>query len=211
MQEKYELSILMAAETGSHSFHLQSDRSDKDIRFIYKYNRLHSYLSINPPKELISYTDHLHEIEGWDLFKTARLFQKSNPALYEWFFSKQLFPENEFTAALKGVINDHYSLRTLGRHYFNMAARNIALLQKKDMNDPKSHKTLVQAGRCFLMCLFILQHRKLPPLSVRDLLAHVEIKGPISELLDMNFHYKRNHRIPDQTSLGGLLRLLQNI
>ncbi|MDQ0218017.1 hypothetical protein ELQ35_10815 [Peribacillus cavernae] len=193
IEKENEIVIVMAAETGSHSFDLESPESDRDIRFLFVRANIREYLSIELQPDVISLWKSDYEIEGWDIFKAFRLILKSNPNLFEWFHSRTYEGSNEvFMAEMKSLMASHYSLRNLGQHYYHMCVSNLNQLSKNSGSDKKGHKTMVQAARCYLMLSFLLQKQALPPLAVSQLLKEVNMDWKLSSVFEGLFQAKRS-------------------
>ncbi|WP_158555852.1 DNA polymerase beta superfamily protein [Peribacillus glennii] len=195
MEKENGVEIWMAAETGSHSFGLQTPESDRDIRFVFMQKNMRDYLSLKAKHEVITFKNAEFEIEGWDIFKAFRLMQKSNPGMFEWFHSRTIDISNhKFVCEIKELIQTHYSKRTLGLHYFNMCRTNLAYLKKIAVMEKKAHKTMVQVARCYLMLLVLLQKRRLPPLHIDELLNGASMNSAIRYSIEELFRLKKQNR-----------------
>ena len=68
---------------GQFSWGFESPDSDYDVRFLY-VSKPDWYLSIEEGRDVIELPINGElDISGWDLWKTLRLFKKSNPVLLE--------------------------------------------------------------------------------------------------------------------------------
>lgn len=85
-ETEHDVRVLLAVESGSRAWGFASPDSDYDGRFIY-VNRPDWYLSVGleEQRDVIEYpiVDDM-DINGWDLRKALRLFQRSNPGFVEW-------------------------------------------------------------------------------------------------------------------------------
>ena len=78
IEEKENIKILLAVESGSRAWGFASPDSDYDVRFIY-IRKLENYLRLNKMRDVIELPiDEELDINGWDLQKTLRLLYKSN-------------------------------------------------------------------------------------------------------------------------------------
>ena len=107
-----DVQILYACESGSRAWGFSSRDSDFDVRFIY-LRKKEWYLSIDldrkPDVIELPIVDEL-DINGWDLRKALRLFQKSNPPLLEWLSSPIVYKEEtSVIKKLKDLIPKSYS------------------------------------------------------------------------------------------------------
>lgn len=88
--------ILFACESGSRAWGFASPDSDYDVRFIY-IHPTDWYLSVNleDKRDVIELPiDDVWDINGWELRKALKLFNKSNPPLLEWLQSPIIYREN---------------------------------------------------------------------------------------------------------------------
>ncbi|MFJ7510284.1 DNA polymerase beta superfamily protein [Peribacillus simplex] len=192
LEKKEDMTILMAAVTGSHSFGLSSIQSDYDVRFIYVHNDKRSYLSLSQPVEVIHLKEGLFDIEGWDLFKSSRLTLKSNPALFELFQSPiKLITHTDYYRKMNGLIADCYSKKALGHHYYRMMSDNLQQLTKPRDSERKELKIWVQVYRSYLILEYIIQRGSLPPLSVWELLDLVQIDQELKTRMTRIFKAKQ--------------------
>lgn len=193
LEKNENMTILMAAVTGSHSFGLSSAHSDIDVRFIYVHNDKRTYLSLSQPVEVIHLKQGLYDMEGWDLFKSSRLTVKSNPALFELFQSPiKLVTHPDYLRKMNDLITDCYSKKTLGHHYYRMMIDNLKQLAKPMESERKELKTWVQVYRSFLILVYIIQQGSLPPLSVWELLDVVSIDQEMKTRMTRIFKAKQN-------------------
>jgi uncharacterized protein len=192
LEKKEDITILMAAVTGSHSFGLSSFQSDYDVRFIYVHNDKRSYLSLNQPVEVIQVKEGVFDMEGWDLFKSSRLTLKSNPALFELFQSPiKLITQPDYYRKMTGLIADCYSQKALGHHYHRMMNDNLHKLSKTRDSERKELKIWVQVYRSYLTLEYILQRGSLPPLSVWELLDSVSMNQGLKNRMTRIFKAKQ--------------------
>ena len=81
IESDHNVRILWAIESGSRSWGSESTDCDYDVRFLY-VNKPDWYLSIVEGRDVIELPiNDVLDISGWDLRKTLRLFNKSNPVL----------------------------------------------------------------------------------------------------------------------------------
>lgn len=81
IEEKENVKILHAVESGSRSWGFASPDSDYDVRFIY-VRRQEDYLRLENVKDFIDWElDEVLDINGWDVKKALQHFHKSNATL----------------------------------------------------------------------------------------------------------------------------------
>ena len=82
IEEKENVRIIMAIESGSRAWGFASPDSDYDVRFVY-VRRLEDYLRLEKTKDVIEWQlDDVLDINGWDLKKALFLMHDSNPSLF---------------------------------------------------------------------------------------------------------------------------------
>lgn len=124
-EAEHEVRVVYACESGSRAWGFPSSDSDFDIRFLY-IHPIDWYLSIDEQRDVIEYplVEQL-DINGWDLRKALRLFQKSNPPLMEWLGSPIRYLEPfSIAAKMRALAVDYYSPQASAYHYLRMAQGN---------------------------------------------------------------------------------------
>ena len=87
IEEKENVKIILAVESGSRAWGFASPDSDYDVRFIY-VRETKEYLKLNEIRDVIEWQlDETLDISGWDIKKALKLLYKTNPTLFEWFSS----------------------------------------------------------------------------------------------------------------------------
>lgn len=122
IEQKYEVKILFACESGSRAWGFPSPDSDYDVRFIY-VKPIDEYLSIQNQKDFMDFplSDEL-DINGWDLKKTLELVYKSNSVPFEWLQSPIVYYEDkDFTDELLALCQSYFCARTNIHHYLGIA------------------------------------------------------------------------------------------
>jgi uncharacterized protein len=96
LEEKHDITILLAVESGSRAWGFESANSDYDIRFIYKRNDFKKYLSVGKRSECIDgfSEDRIYDWSGWDITKAIKHLKESNPSAIEWLYSPIVYQEN---------------------------------------------------------------------------------------------------------------------
>ena len=126
IEQHYNVKVLYACEAGSRCWHIESEDSDYDVRFIYAHEH-EWYLNLNDGRDVIEINrpDDMLDIGGWDLRKALRLFKKSNPPLLEWLYSDTVYMADiDFPAKLKALELYYYNPTAAAYHYFHMAKGN---------------------------------------------------------------------------------------
>lgn len=159
VEAEYEIEILYACEGGSRAWGIETNQSDYDIRFIYRYKDIKNYLSLRKYPETIDLVEPF-DITGFDLYKSFQLILKSNPSLYEIAFSPIIYVDNkDFASRLQRTIENGYSLFSLFQHYHSLKKRNLKEMSKGEY-DLKKQKKLIQALRADLICDGLVESKR---------------------------------------------------
>lgn len=191
IESDMDITILYACESGSRAWGFDNDKSDWDVRFIYKRNNLRDYLTLTPKKDVIEYMEGELDIVGWDIKKSLLLHYKNNPNLREWIISpiKYIdFKEDLF----KGLPD--FDKAVLKYHYSSIAINNWKKLCRDDLELTKrAVKMFLYNCRCILIW-HVIESDGNPSINIHELLNQSEnldeyIKDNINSLID---YYKNN-------------------
>lgn len=157
--------VLFACESGSRMWNATAADSDYDIRIIYRRPRQY-YLTLHEPKDNfeVSIKEVDLDIAAWDVKKTLRLAQKSNPSLLEWLQSPVIYREQgSWTEQLRQAMKD-FSPRAAMHHYASMAATQANAYWKP--NEPVRLKKYVYLLRPLACLLWMRNHNyTMPPMD----------------------------------------------
>lgn len=185
LEQQHHVKILYACESGSRAWGFASPDSDYDVRFIYAHHQNH-YFSISEPRDVIEVpVNEILDINGWDLRKALGLFRKSNAPLYEWLQSPVIYSADEqFTASMRGMMPDYFSLRAGFHHYFSMA-RNA--FENDLQGEQVRIKKYFYALRPLLAAQWIIEKQSVPPMEfapLRTIITDTAVQQGIDELLE---------------------------
>lgn len=126
IEEKNNVKILYAVESGSRGWGFESKDSDFDVRFIYVHP-IEWYLSVFEGSDIIEIPiDEVLDINGWDIKKALKLMYKSNAPLLEWLSSPIIYKQNqEFIKELKHLAEKYFSSISVTYHYINLAKKSF--------------------------------------------------------------------------------------
>ncbi|MBB4824797.1 putative nucleotidyltransferase [Sporosarcina luteola] len=190
IEERYDVKILYAVESGSRAWGFPSKDSDYDVRFIY----IHPpewYLAIDPQgigakRDVIEEPiNDLLDISGWEITKALRLFRKNNPPLLEWLRSNIVYYQKySFIGNMRSLESEVYYPNSMLHHYLNMAKNNYRdYLQGPEVKIKKYFYVL----RPILACMWIEKYNRTPPISFHELLGDIipegELKNAVQHLL----------------------------
>lgn len=152
LEQKRNIKILFAADTGSRSIGLEAPTSDYDLKIIY-VERMEWYLRIdeeNLEHEIVE--RHVEastqvnggeiqvDVMGFNLKKCLQLLRKSNPTLLEMLSSSLVYANDQLLMdSIRSELNVYFSQKTLSFHYINVAKQNFVdyLRNKKQVNRKK--------------------------------------------------------------------------
>jgi len=189
LEEEKDVKILLACETGSRAWGFPSPDSDFDIRIIYKHKK-DWYLSLNKQKDSIAlmYENNEIDITGWDLRKSLKLLQKSNPPLLERIQSPIIYKsDDEFLTEMKTVAQSQYSRIATIHHYLSMAKKFLSELKE---NEDYKLKKFFYALRSATACKWILETDEIPPIEFIKMVNKVELSKPLTDRINELIHLK---------------------
>lgn len=190
IDKKEKVRILYAVESGSRGWGFESKDSDYDVRFIY-IHLLDWYLSIENKKDVIEYpVSNQLDISGWDIKKALRLFENSNPPLYEWLKSPIVYLEQgDFIKKLRKLIPKFYSPISNLHHYLSMARGNY----KAYLTDNKVKiKKYFYVLRPVFACMWIEKRKTVPPMEFEKIFKAQELDSKLTNEIQQLLERKRS-------------------
>lgn len=185
IEEKENVKIIMAIESGSRAWGFASPDSDYDIRFIY-VRKTEDYLKLEVIRDVIEWrSDDLLDINGWDLKKALQLLYKANPTIFEWCSSPIVYMEREEFSWLKEILPHYFSEKKGLFHYWHMASTNYREYLKGDMVRVKKYFYVL---RPILAAKWILDRKQAPSMLFDELVEiqlKEELKPELQRLLEM--------------------------
>ena len=194
VERKNNVKVLLAVESGSRAWGFHSAESDWDVRFVYVH-QLDWYLKVNEGRDVIEhmYDDDV-DLAGWELRKTLRLFQKSNPSLLEWLHSPIIYQADEaFLSRMRGLESTYFNAIKVMYHYASMYIKHD---KRYLQNAAYPLKRFLYYLRGILACRWIEERQSMPPVLFSDLVnATVREEGvchKIEALLALKRQSKEN-------------------
>lgn len=183
IEEKEQVKVLHAVESGSRAWGLASPDSDYDVRFVYM-RPVEYYLGLNPRKDFIDWElDETLDINGWDLSKALRHFHKSNAVMYEWLNSPVIYRTTPEWEKVKEAVLPYFSCKAAMYHYYGTANKNYL---EHLTAEAVRYKKYFYVLRPLLACKWIEQKACPPPVSFQDLVAETleeDMRPVIQELV----------------------------
>lgn len=196
IEDTYSVTVLWAVESGSRAWGFASPDSDFDVRFIYKRSPA-DYLKLNPDRDVIELpVDDTWDVSGWDLDKTLKLLQKSNPTLFEWMNSPIKYYGADFPQRMEPLLKEYFCEERMLYHYLNTAKSNIKNFLSGDSVKPKKY---FYALRPILACIWIRAYHSAPPVLFDELCRAVlpeNMKAATVRLLDLKVNGSEKMEIP---------------
>ena len=189
VEEKYNVKIIFACESGSRAWGFPSKNSDYDIRFVY-IRKEEDYLKLDKDRDVIEYMlDDVIDMNGWDLDKSLKLLHSSNPTLFEWLNSPIIYFKRDFYDELLKISNDYFDVKKEMGHYISMCENDFISIVKS--NKSVKLKRYFYTIRALLAAKWSLEENSVPPVLFEKLVdAKLDnnLKPIISNLLEI----KRN-------------------
>ena len=184
IENKENVRIIMAVESGSRAWEFASPDSDYDVRFVY-VRKLEDYLKLDKTRDVIEWQlDDTLDISGWDLKKALQLMHESNPSIFEWCASLIVYRCSPAFEELQEIRKEYYSKKKSLYHYWHMASSNYEnYLQGEEVRIKKYFYVI----RPLLAAKWIADHGTQPPMLFSELLdaeLPEELRAIVNELLD---------------------------
>ena len=205
IENRENVKILLAVESGSRAWGFASPDSDYDVRFIYVQPK-EDYLRLEKTRDVIELPiEGELDINGWDLDKTLRLLRASNPTLFEWFSSPIVYRETAFAQEFRSIMQQYFSSKRGLSHYLSMASSNYREYLKGDTVKAKKYFYVL---RPVLACRWILDKGTPPPMLFSELMdAELDsaILPDVNRLLDLKMNAPEIKTIPKIDSINHYL------
>ena len=188
LEQKENVRVIHAVESGSRAWGFASPDSDYDVRFIYVRPK-DFYLRLEKTRDVIEWQlDETLDINGWDLQKALCLLHSSNPTLFEWNNSPIIYKTTDEWSEVRKEINNYFSAKAGLYHYLSTANSNYREYLKGDMVRLKKYFYVI---RPLLACKWILDKKCPPPLLFTELVEtelEADMKPIIYDLLKVKMN-----------------------
>lgn len=188
IENKNNVKILYAVESGSRGWGFASKDSDYDVRFIYLH-KADWYLNIFPGDDIIEIpVDEVLDINGWDLRKALQLLYKSNPPLLEWLSSPIVYKEEQaFISALRNIAEDYFAPVPVIYHYINLAKKSFEGMENAEFIKIKK---LFYVIRPIAACMWVEAYNSMPPMNLQAMMSKLHIDKEIKNIIEELVIYK---------------------
>jgi len=185
LEKEHGFTILFAVESGSRLWGMSSKDSDYDVHLVFYYP-IERYLSIQKPKDTFTWMNgnKVLDINGFDIYKYARLLLKSNPNMIDWTMSNILYygDKSKIKSLIEFAKND-FNPFTLYNFYYSISENALKLIGKGN----RHYKKYLYVLRGLLNAKWIVEKKSLPPYNlekvVNELSLDINLRNAISELL----------------------------
>ena len=203
IEDKYEVKILFAIESGSRAWGFPSNDSDYDVRFIYAHPT-NWYLSVFEKRDVITPPiDKIYDINGWDIKKTFQLLYKSNPSLMEWLTSPIIYRANEAAMQpLRSLVKSAFMKESACHHYLSIAKGQIDRFKNSERVNIKKY---LYTLRPLLCCQWIITYDTQPPILFDDIVSEFVTTKSIKKEIDDLLRIKRSSRESDMIDRSNIL------
>ena len=182
IEEKHQVKILYACETGSRAWGFPSPDSDYDIRMIYVHPEPW-YFSLQEKKDSIDVMleDNLIDISGWELKKALKLLWKSNAPMLERIQSPIIYHvEPAFIEKINALAPGYYSKIATMHHYLSMSQKILAEISGRE---EYKLKKLFYALRTSIACKWIMEREEIPPIEFFTMLQKLDLPIGLNKAL----------------------------
>lgn len=182
IEQRENVKVLYAVESGSRAWGVESPDSDYDVRFVYVRPR-EEYLRVREQKDVIEWQlDEVLDINGWDLKKTLAQFHKGNATLFEWANSPVVYKITDEWNEIYESCKRFFSVKVALYHYYGTANSTYKQYLQGDM---VKYKKYIYALRPLLACKYIEENGMIPPIRFEDLLKQELPKDLTEEIGQM--------------------------
>lgn len=187
IEERENVKILIAVESGSRAWGFASPDSDYDVRFVY-VRKQEDYLRLDPPKDVIEWQiDDVLDINGWDLKKALIQFHRGNATLFEWSNSPMIYKKVPEWDSIYEIAKSFFSVKAGIYHYYGTAQNTYSqYLQDEQVK----YKKYFYALRPLLACRYI-EEMKCPPPVLFDELIKINLPGEFRTELERLLEIKK--------------------
>ncbi|MCD8054768.1 MAG: nucleotidyltransferase domain-containing protein [Lachnospiraceae bacterium] len=183
IEEREHVRILLAVESGSRAWGVESPDSDYDVRFIY-VRTMEDYLRLESCRDVIEWQlDEVFDISGWDLRKVLIQVHKGSAGIFEWATSPVIYKMTDMWQEIYEVCKPYFSIKAAWMHYLGLARGTWAkYLQEESV----SYKKYIYALRPLLACRSIESGQGIPPVHFEELQRQnlpEELQKAVSDML----------------------------
>lgn len=209
IEEKENVRVLHAVESGSRAWGFASPDSDYDVRFIYVRTK-NDYLRLETVKDTIDWElDETLDINGWDVRKALQHFHKSNATVFEWANSPIIYKTTDEWKKIYETGKQYFSCRSAMYHYYGTAQKTY----NEYLNEEYvKYKKYFYALRPILAAKWIEKKKCPPPVLFQELVDEVleeDMKAPVARLVERKIKMSESDKAKRLVKISNYL--LENI
>ena len=194
IEQKENVRIIYACESGSRAWGFKSEDSDYDVRFVYVRNA-QDYLRLEEKRDVIeAELNEVYDINGWDIQKLLRLLMKSNPTIFEWAASPIVYRTSEDWEKVKAILSEYFQLDKSMYHYLSIAKNDIKRYFNSDEIVLKKYFYILRPA---LAVDWVMKKNCPPPMefsSLCDECLPKELASSVSKILEAKRNAKEEAR-----------------
>lgn len=185
LEQKKDIKVLLACETGSRAWGFPSPDSDYDVRMIFAH-RKDWYISLQDSRDTIELMLENRELDitGWDVRKSLRLLRKSNVALLERLQSPIVYQSDPgFVEDILPLAEACYAPVACMYHYLSMGKR---FFEEMERLEEVKLKKLFYALRTAAACQWIMEQERMVPIVFQHVMEGVmnaSMQAHVNELI----------------------------
>ena len=197
-EEKHQVKIPLAIESGSRGWGFAATNADYDCRFIYVHQK-DWYLSVLDKPDFIEYpVDEVFDIKGYDLTRALQYIIKPQAVMHEYLTSNVIYIRNEaIVGKLQALASDFFNPIPISYHYLGLAKRTYKEIMATEKAKIKKYFYVL---RPIANLNFIRQHKRMPHMEYERTLAELELDPKIDlaiqELTALKMSSKEHDLIP---------------
>lgn len=206
VEEKNNIKVLHAIESGSRAWGFASPDSDYDVRFIY-VRPMEFYLKLEETKDFLDWElNEVLDINGWDLTKALQLFHRSNATLFEWANSPVVYKTTDEWKKIYDIAKDYFLLKPSMYHYYGTAKKNY---QEYLTDTMVKYKKYFYVLRPILAYKWIQEKKCPPPVLFQELMDAVlenEMRAVVEKLLALKTQMTEAEKAPVIPEINSWIR-----
>ncbi len=195
LEEENDFTILFAVESGSRLWGMESKDSDYDVHLVYYYP-IEKYLEIQKPIDTFTWMscNRVIDLNGFDIYKYAKLLLKSNPNMIDWTMSDIVyFGDKSKISEFIDFAKNHFNPYTLCHSYIGISKNALKLIEKG-----KNHyKKYLYVLRGILNAQWLTEKKTLPPFHFETVVKELDLSPQIRKNI---LHLLEKKRLASENS-----------
>ncbi len=176
IEQKHDVTIIAAIESGSRAWGFPSPDSDYDVRFIYAHTK-DWYIQLSPERDVIEVPiNPVLDISGWDVRKAMNLANSGNAVVQEWLTSPIIYRHHDvLLPKLRELASSIFNAKAIYHHYFSMANGMLEDVRGEQVK----LKRFFYFARATLSASWVLEKQTMPPIEFHKLLGGLTLNAQV--------------------------------